>query len=68
MIRRRIFNKEIKKRVIKIMMGLIKGLYKKKIYEEKKGGSLRDKKGYVFKRGNGIPFYLTFQNKNRGQI
>jgi hypothetical protein len=36
--------------------------------KKKGGGSLRDKKGYVFKRGNGIPFYLTFQNKNRGQI
>ncbi len=36
--------------------------------KKKGGGSLRDKKGYVFKGGNGIPFYLTFQNKNRGQI
>lgn len=68
MIRRRIFNKEIKKRVIKIRIGLIKWLYIKKGYTRKKEGSLRDKKGYVFKKGNGIPYYLTFQNKNRGQI
>lgn len=68
MIRRRIFNKEIKKRVIKIRIGLIKWLYIKKGYTRKKEGSLKDKKGYVFKRGNGVPYYLTFQNKNRGQI
>lgn len=65
MIRRRIFNKGTKKDKDRINKRVIKI----RIYEEKKGrGSLRDKKGYVFKRGNGIPFYLTFQNKNRGQI
>ena len=50
----------------KIRIGLI-GIIKKG-YIRKKRGSLRDKKGYVFKGGNGIPYYLTFQNKNRGQI
>lgn len=38
MIRKKIFDKEIKKRVIKIRIGLIKWLYiKKRIYEEKGG-------------------------------
>ena len=64
MIRRRIFNKGTKKDKDRINKRVIKI----RIYEEKRGGSLRDKKGYVFKGGNGIPFYLTFQNKNRGQI
>lgn len=56
MIRRRIFNKEIKKRVIKIMIGLIKGLYKKKIYEEKRGAPLGIKKAMYLKGGTVSPF------------
>lgn len=63
MIRKKIFNKGTKKDKDRINRN-----YKKRIYKEKKGAPLGIKKGYVFKGGNGIPFYLTFQNKNRGQI
>lgn len=55
MIRRRIFNKEIKKRVIKIRIGLIKWLYIKKDIRGKRRAPLGIKKATYLKGGTVSP-------------